>query len=233
MEKFEKQFDPFGRRIYKKDQKEPNAEEKKKKEEYFEGMKVSDDLTRGDIRALQELSDKGSNRYGSTFWDREDVRKFADIHNLKIKNIQKHEVNHPDRLVIAKEGTAEEVLRGIVLEINVPGINEKITSLYEKMKEMSVLDTIEFLDQYPRSKGSIEEPEVAVLQGLFFGYKPCDIEYYLRTRYFDEPKHKHEEDEEMMGELEKLGIEHVLCEKCTEAFFLNENNFPKDEEIEN
>lgn len=88
--------------------------------------------------------------------------------------------------------------KDLVSPNNHPEIQDKLFLLYEEIKEKKVAPALKFLCEYPRGKGvfngfeitGFETAENAILSGQLFGYNPCDIDYYIRTRYFNEKVHE-------------------------------------------
>ncbi|MBI2592644.1 MAG: hypothetical protein HYW37_00575 [Candidatus Colwellbacteria bacterium] len=178
-----------------------------------------------DATALRDLCIGNSSRHGMSAFLNDSVERFVHKHGLAMKEIPKWLPSHsqipqlpPDhpwrRVAIAKKETIENALKEILDSIKVSEITESMRRLYQQIKDLPVVEAIEFLDQYPRlPDGNMEVPEVAAIEGLVFGYKPCDIEYYLRTRYLGIPEHAYEDEVN-----EK--VEYVMCEECAKKWLL-------------
>jgi len=77
-------------------------------------------------------------------------------------------------------------------------IQDKLILLYEEIKGKKVAPALKFLCELPRKIGrfngseiiGLETAENAILTGQLLGYKPCDIDYYIRTRYLNEKQHE-------------------------------------------
>ncbi len=76
-----------------------------------------------------------------------------------------------------------------VIEELAPLVPE-ITKVAEAVSPLVVARALASLSDAPRLTGNngFELPEVAALEGALLGYDNCDIDYYLRTRYLDEPE---------------------------------------------
>lgn len=181
-----------------------------------------------DMQEVQEIGKRG--RLGTLQWKHEAFKEVALRHNLEIleigppisesvkvkidEEILKQDHNH--RYIIGVRKTLEEGLKDKLQTVHIPQLQESIKNLYEGLKGKSIVDAMHELVQH----GSInkdtlmERPEVAALEGLIFGYKPCDIEYYIRTRYFGGQRHSYEE---VAADLK----EHALCEACAKELLDN------------
>ena len=92
--------------------------------------------------------------------------------------------------------------------LDIPELENKISTLYGKIKNMTVVEAVNFLNSLSRLKGGWELPEVAAIEGLLFGYRPCCVKYYIDSRYLGKPSYEEEghcfDDEE----------EYVMCKEC-------------------
>ena len=139
------------------------------------------------------------------------VRKFAKEHDLDIREmIPPEDVVLPEQYVVAMKRQVADVLAGKIdgCIIKFPALKEKITGVIDLVKEMRIADAVNFIGRYKRNKDKMmEESEVAVLEGLLFGYNPCDVEYYIKTRCMNFPEYENEQSDPI--------DEHLLCEKCS------------------
>lgn len=168
-------------------------------------------------QALEDLKQKFGNRFAAFVWSEDWIKKFAEENNLELSQLPPP-VDGLDtlcRFIIAKKEITGDVLQERIeaaskeFSKEVNGFSEKIKILYERVKKMPLVETVKLLVGWPCLKGGLEQPEVAIIEGLIFGYKICDIDYYLRTRYLEKKKHPYED----LG-AEKAGL--VVCEKCAE-----------------
>jgi len=159
---------------------------------------------------LQELEQlKGEDRSAALIWEDENAKKFAEENNLDLIELPPPIEEKPNRYIIAKKEKTANILEEKVNVLSSGKISEKVKALYSKIKEMSAAEATKFLIEQPFGDDGKESPEVAVIEGLMFGYKPCDVEYYVNTRYFGEEKHPDED----IG-FEKYG--YVVCKECAE-----------------
>jgi len=96
-----------------------------------------------------------------------------------------------------------------------PQIKEKAKALYMKLSSKRIAEVVLLLHDEPRNGVNGDKkvnPEVAVLEGIIFGYKKCCIEYYVDTRYTGKPRHLLEKKVNDFI-LEKEHPMHILCEK--------------------
>ncbi len=89
---------------------------------------------------------------------------------------------------------------------------EKTFELFRKVSHEKIAEAIVLICSEERLASSgMENPEQAVLLGLIFGFEKCCIEYYIETRYKEQPRHSYE------GKIDKYVSpdnypQHVLCE---------------------
>jgi len=158
-----------------------------------------------DIKGVEELL--GQNRSSTLIWKTKEAKIFADKNNLDLIELGGPipELKTPNRYIIAKKEKITNLLEEKVNAYSGP-FSDKMKEFYIKIKDLSVLEATKVLVDEPFNEKGLEIPEVAILEGLMFGYKPCDIEYYINTRYLGQKEHSLEDVGDKVG--------HVVCEKC-------------------
>jgi hypothetical protein len=117
----------------------------------------------------------------------------------------------PNQYCIGYHNLVKDILPELIIP-DIPSIREEIRAMTDNISSMYIAEAGAYLNLYPRHPRVVNEwngerPEVAVLEGVLFGYAPCCIEYYIDTRYLDKPKH---------GVYLSSGTfeNHVRCLKC-------------------
>ena len=72
------------------------------------------------------------------------------------------------------------------------GLGERLDKVLGELGGKSIAQAMEYLNQYPRvddeypMQGNRERIEVAALEGVGFGYRPCCVESFIRAKYLGE-----------------------------------------------
>ncbi|MBP7006746.1 MAG: hypothetical protein KBC44_02930 [Candidatus Pacebacteria bacterium] len=92
-------------------------------------------------------------------------------------------------------------------------IKQKVITLFSEIKSDKVAQVITRINSESVSSGTSgkEKPEIAILEGMIFGFESCCIEYYIDTRYNNNPQHSFEDKIEKYV-LDKDHPQSVLCE---------------------
>lgn len=126
---------------------------------------------------------------------------------------------HP-QVAIAVQRRIKDVISEKILDEKVIPI-EYVTNLlhyYSEIKELPVVIAIAHTRELIISKESF--PEGDAILGLLFGYKPCDIKYYIQTRVLHLPHHAFEIklDEAIGSRPRTIKEQIVMCEACTRSY---------------
>lgn len=150
-------------------------------------------------------------RFGASLFQSKALKLFAEAHDFDYVDMGlcKDESGRPMVAVGVRE-KIKEVLPQRLSEINVEKFSEDVATLLKKLGDMNVAGAVNVLYHTPfDKKRGFERPEVAIIEGALYGYKPCDVEYYLKTRYLDMPMYDEDRYENLQGK-----PENVICEKC-------------------
>jgi|GEM_PF-3264821 len=68
------------------------------------------------------------------------------------------------------------------------GFEKEAKNLYERIKDMGVAEALSDMSRMEKVPSKFcdagrEKPEVAMIQGMLFGYDKCCVRYYINTRY--------------------------------------------------
>lgn len=174
-----------------------------------------------DLQGIQEVIT--GKRHATLLWKSGDARKLAAEHQLELIELppslespSEELARTRSRYLIGKHESAKDAILTHLPHFNIPAeASEKIAALGGQIENMSVTEALQFLYAQAPFRGAMETPEVAALEGLLYGYKPCDVEYYLQTRYFGKTRHPNEE-----ADFDILG--YVACERCTQTSLANQ-----------
>ncbi len=86
---------------------------------------------------------------------------------------------------------------------------KSLLKLYKMEESNYAADTLSFVASISKFMPS---PELSVIEGLLLGYKPCCVNYYVCTRFFDEKKHLFDQPELFLKDLNENN--HILCLNC-------------------
>lgn len=157
-----------------------------------------------------DLREMDNDRCVALVWKSKKAKEFADKYGLEILELPSpvNGLRTPGRYIIGKKGKVGCLVYSKRLTISLPQvILDKASRLYERMRDLTPCQALKFLLDQPPLRGALERPEVAMLEGILFGYKSCDIEYYVETRYLGRRKHPYED------EIAK-NFGYVFCERC-------------------
>lgn len=77
---------------------------------------------------------------------------------------------------------------------------------------LSLLDEEKAKRPLPKGNKGKHLVDIDVMQGLLYGFKPCDIAYYVKTRRLNAKQHRY--DKPTMS----YDLGRVVCEECAKSF---------------
>lgn len=98
---------------------------------------------------------------------------------------------------------------------DIPSERKAVAGLLADVEGMSVAEALRYVHTHTGKTG-VPCPEKAVVEGALFGYKPCCVEYYVTTRYFDRPTDPISENLDMLRKCADPDP-HVYCPECAQA----------------
>ena len=141
-----------------------------------------------------------------------------DLHKWKSAGFEVLLSEQMQEYQIARKGKFQELIKNtdITRLLDLSGMADKLPPLISQMQDMSIAEALKFLTEYPRTNNTalgvenVEQMEVAILEGIAFGYKPCDIEYYVNIRYLGKEGYA----EELGKEFSNQTTGAILCKDC-------------------
>lgn len=157
------------------------------------------------------------NRYVGVVSDTVYINKFVKEHNLDITNLPQETNQTVKSVIVALKKKISEVLtKKAILQIGFPEYEKSLLKTFADVQDMSICEGFKTL-QTEFIKKNYLSAEIDIIYGLLFGYKTCDIRYYIQTRDQGLPRHQFEtEMDKKIGNRERaLDEQYVRCEKCT------------------
>jgi len=185
------------------------------------------------IMTLTDLVRAG--KKSSAFINLEDIGSSGELEDLdcvEVGNWFAGSIEPPNLYAISIKGkTVTDIITPSDLNyfMDIDIVYTRLTLLYHQLQSLKVPNALKLLSEYPRNDDQFigiiewngERPEVAIMEGLLLGYRPCDIFYYIRTRYLGEKEHALEHNY-----LGKLDCPHVICFSCASELLSTPSDHP-------
>ncbi len=145
-----------------------------------------------------------------------EIIDFVIKNNLDYNNFTFSKNNSIENIAVAPRKMVREVVtKEKIKEINLPKYEEKVIEIITSLDNTNIAKAVIKIQNY-FIDNKYKSPEVDIIYGILFDYKPCDIKYYVQTRDDGLPKHKYEDIlEQKIGNRERtLEEQHVICEEC-------------------
>jgi len=162
---------------------------------------------------------KPSALFQSTIITQRDISELERLDCEVVPVVPTHEEDRgPDAYAIAlegkkfPEGDVQKQTQELIKKFSDnPAFQAELSSLIEQTSGKSLAETLGAAHQGATSG---ERSAVhAALEGIALGYMACDVEYFVRTRYFDEStRYEPENSDPQYG--------HAICKKCAIALGL-------------
>lgn len=115
-------------------------------------------------------------------------------------------------IAIARPALAATVLTSeIVSQIDQAAITHEHVEQVEGLSIAQALIHLDAIEDGREACGTRQSPEIAALLGVLLGYNTCDINYYIATRYGDQPR---DEASTQLHESHHWSNSHILCGSC-------------------
>jgi hypothetical protein len=155
----------------------------------------------------------------------QEIAKRYDLECIKADTVEGNKIidnSEYGHYAIAKKRKVTDILAKAKLP-KIPKIQDRVPKITDEIKNMTIAEALAYLGIVPRvdeefamvQEDNFEKPEVALMQGVLLGYKPCCIEHHIHTRYLRSPgdfemEEKQYETEQYFGSQ----YHHGLCDDC-------------------
>ncbi len=147
------------------------------------------------------------------------VVDFVIKSNLDMADMPTQEKAVRHIIIAPKKKVSEVLMEEKLLQVGFPEYEKSLLKLFNDIRNLPICDA--FLKmQYEFIAKNYISAEIDIIYGLLFGFKLCDIHYYVQTRDQNTPQHSLESVlNQKIGDRERtLKEQTILCEKCTEDY---------------
>ena len=153
------------------------------------------------------------------------VNDFVLKHDLDSTVLPTEIVQTVQSCIVASKKKINEVLtKEDLIQVGFPEYEESLLEIFANIQNVSICEAFKKI-QTIFIKKNYSSPEIDIIYGLLFGYKICDIRYYIQTRDMGMPHHELEiAMDKKIGDRERvLDEQYVRCEKCTLEYLKQES----------